>query len=68
MLKIFLIATGSFPSVIKNVDIDEKDIVSSTGALEFSSIPKKLSSYWWRLYRVGVRLCLEKVRIKCNSY
>ena len=41
--KNILIATGSVPSVIKNVDIDEKDIVSSTGALEFSSIPKNLA-------------------------
>ncbi len=41
--KNILIATGSVPSEIKNVDIDEKDIVSSTGALEFSSIPKNLA-------------------------
>ena len=41
--KNILIATGSVPSVINNVDIDEKDIVSSTGALEFSSIPKNLA-------------------------
>ena len=38
-----MIATGSVPSEINNVDIDEKDIVSSTGALEFSSIPKNLA-------------------------
>ena len=37
-----LIATGSIPSSIPGVEIDEKKIVSSTGALEFSSIPKKL--------------------------
>ena len=43
MLKNILIATGSVPSEINNVDIDEKDIVSSTGALEFSSIPKNLA-------------------------
>ncbi len=41
--KNILIATGSVPSKIKNVDIDEKDIVSSTGALEFSSVPKNLA-------------------------
>ena len=38
--KNILIATGSVPSNIKNVEIDEKDIVSSTGALEFTSVPK----------------------------
>ncbi len=41
--KNILIATGSVPSNIKNVEIDEKDIVSSTGALEFSSVPKNLA-------------------------
>ncbi len=41
--KNILIATGSIPSKINNVEIDEKDIVSSTGALEFSSIPKNLA-------------------------
>ena len=30
-----LIATGSVPSTIPGIDIDEKNIVSSTGALEF---------------------------------
>ena len=41
--KNILISTGSVPSKIKNVEIDEKDIVSSTGALEFSSVPKNLA-------------------------
>ncbi len=41
--KVILISTGSVPSTIKNVDVDEKMIVSSTGALEFSSIPKNLA-------------------------
>ena len=41
--KNILIATGSVPSSIKNVNIDEKKIVSSTGALEFSEVPKNLA-------------------------
>ena len=38
-----LIATGSVPSTIPGIDIDEKNIVSSTGALEFEKVPKKLA-------------------------
>ncbi len=38
-----LIATGSEPSTIPGVSIDEKNIVSSTGALEFEEVPKKLA-------------------------
>ena len=41
--KTILISTGSVPSTIKNVDVDEKNIVSSTGALEFSEVPKDLA-------------------------
>ncbi|XDZ65705.1 dihydrolipoyl dehydrogenase [Alphaproteobacteria bacterium LSUCC0684] len=37
-----LIATGSEPSSLPDVVIDEKKIVSSTGALELTSVPKKL--------------------------
>jgi len=37
-----VIATGSEPTPLKGVDIDEKRIVSSTGALELSSVPKHL--------------------------
>ena len=37
-----LIATGSIPTSLPNVEIDEKKIVSSTGALEFSKVPEKL--------------------------
>ena len=50
--KNILIATGSVPSVIKNVDIDEKDIVSSTGALEVFKCSKKFGCNWRRVYRV----------------
>lgn len=40
--KHIVIATGSSVMELPNVKIDEKKIVSSTGALEFSSVPKKL--------------------------
>jgi len=37
-----IIATGSVPISIPNIEIDEKIVVSSTGALALSSVPKKL--------------------------
>ncbi|MBT5574161.1 dihydrolipoyl dehydrogenase [Alphaproteobacteria bacterium] len=37
-----LIATGSSPTSLSSLVIDEKQIVSSTGALELPSVPKKL--------------------------
>ena len=37
-----VIATGSEVTPLKGVDIDEKVVVSSTGALTFSSVPKHL--------------------------
>ncbi|WP_025896898.1 dihydrolipoyl dehydrogenase [Sneathiella glossodoripedis] len=37
-----LIATGSDVMPLPNVDIDEKQIVSSTGALELKKVPKKM--------------------------
>lgn len=40
--KNIVIATGSEVATLPNVDIDEKQIVSSTGALELKSVPKKL--------------------------
>ncbi len=40
--KNIVIATGSQVAPLKGVAIDEKQIVSSTGALEFSSVPKHL--------------------------
>ena len=40
--KNIVIATGSAPSSLPNVDIDEKNIVSSTGALSLPSVPKEL--------------------------
>jgi len=40
--KNIIIATGSEPSTIPGVEIDEETIVSSTGALKLPSVPKKL--------------------------
>ncbi len=40
--KYFVIATGSTPTSLPFLPIDEKEIVSSTGALAFPSVPKKL--------------------------
>jgi len=37
-----VIATGSAPTSLPGIDIDEKNIVSSTGALGFKEVPKKL--------------------------
>jgi len=41
--KNIVIATGSEPSSIPNVTIDEKLVVSSTGALELKEVPKKMA-------------------------
>jgi len=40
--KNIVIATGSEVATLPNVEIDEKKIVSSTGALELKSVPKRL--------------------------
>ena len=40
--KYIVIATGSVPSSFPGVEIDEKTIVSSTGALAFPKLPKSL--------------------------
>jgi len=40
--KHIVIATGSDAAGLPGITIDEKQIVSSTGALEFSSVPKRL--------------------------
>jgi dihydrolipoamide dehydrogenase len=37
-----VIATGSASTSLPGIDIDEKNIVSSTGALSFSKVPKEL--------------------------
>jgi dihydrolipoamide dehydrogenase len=40
--KHIVIATGSAPATLQGVDIDEKTIVTSTGALTLNTIPKSL--------------------------
>ena len=40
--KNIVIATGSAPTSLPGIEIDEKNIVSSTGALSFSEVPKDL--------------------------
>lgn len=40
--KNIIIATGSEVSTLPSIDIDEKKIVSSTGALELTEVPKKM--------------------------
>jgi len=41
--KNIVIATGSVPSELKGIDVDEKSIVTSTGALELKALPKSLA-------------------------
>ena len=41
--KNIVIATGSEASSLPGVDVDEKNIVSSTGALSFNKVPKRLA-------------------------
>ena len=40
--KNIVISTGSLPTSLPEMQIDEKNIVSSTGALSFNQVPKKL--------------------------
>jgi len=40
--KNIVISTGSIPSSLPGIEIDEKIIVSSTGALSFEKVPKEL--------------------------
>ncbi len=41
--KNIVIATGSESANLPNVTVDEKQIVTSTGALELASVPES----WW---------------------
>ena len=41
--KNIVIATGSIPTSLPGIKVDEKNIVSSTGALSFDKVPKKLA-------------------------
>lgn len=78
--KNFVIATGSEVAKLPNVEIDEKIIVSSTGALDLDSIPKKmiiigagvigleLGSVWSRLgAEVEVVEYLDKITPSMDS-
>ncbi len=40
--KNIVVATGSVPTSLPGINIDEKNIVSSTGAISFDEVPKKL--------------------------
>ncbi|MHA3978298.1 dihydrolipoyl dehydrogenase [Halovulum sp. GXIMD14794] len=40
--KHIVIATGSEPTPLKGIEIDEERVVTSTGALELKSVPKKM--------------------------
>ncbi|MEI4263025.1 dihydrolipoyl dehydrogenase [Roseovarius sp. D0-M9] len=40
--KKIIVASGSVPASLKGVEVDEKTVVSSTGALELGKIPKKM--------------------------
>ncbi|UWR21704.1 dihydrolipoyl dehydrogenase [Sulfitobacter sp. S190] len=40
--KNIIIATGSEPASLPGVEVDEKTVVSSTGALELNKVPKKM--------------------------
>ena len=40
--KNIVISTGSIPATLPGIKIDEKNIVSSTGALSFNKVPKEL--------------------------
>ena len=78
--KNFVIATGSSVVSLPNVEIDEKIITSSTGALELTSVPKKmivigagvigleLGSVWSRLgAEVEVIEYLDKITPSMDS-
>ena len=60
-----IIATGSVPVSLPNVEFDEKVILSSTGVLELEKVPKKNGRCWRRLYwfRNGIGM----VKIRCRS-
>lgn len=40
--KNIILATGSVPSTLPGIEIDEKDIISSTGALDLQQVPEHL--------------------------
>ena len=77
--KSYVITTGSAPNIL-NFDIDEKTIVTSTGALELEKVPKKLivigggviglelGSVWARLgAEVKVVEYLDNIAATCDK-
>lgn len=77
--KSYVISTGSAPNIL-NFDIDEKTIVTSTGALELEEVPKKLiiigggviglelGSVWARLgSEVKVVEYLDNIAASCDG-
>ena len=65
--KKIVIATGSAPTSLPGLEIDEKNIISSTAALSRLS-SQKTSSNRWRLHRFRNGFSLEKIRSRgdCN--
>ena len=49
--KNIVIATGSEVASLPGVHIDEKNIISSTGALSLNKVPKKTCDYRWWIHR-----------------
>merc|ERR1712137_1302048 len=45
--KNIIIATGSDVASLPGLEIDEKTIISSTGALKLEKVPEKNDCYWW---------------------
>ena len=57
-----IISTGSEPVSLPGIKIDEKSIISSTGALSLNAVPKKNGCSWWRLYRARNGISMVKIR------
>ena len=60
--KNIVIATGSDVARLNGIDIDEKRIVSSTGALDLAKVPRKAARRRRRHYRPGAGLGLAAAR------
>ena len=60
--KNIVIATGSEVARLKGIDIDEKRIISSTGALSLTKVPKKLVVIGAGVYRARARLGVAAAR------
>ena len=50
--KSIIIATGSEPSQLKGIEVDEKTIVSSTGALSLKNIPKTIFAIFPKIFSI----------------